>query len=84
MTRPSPKLGCRTESPTENLGGGPLSAREAGVLLAIDSDAHSGAELAYSDAIAHARLAGIPPERVINCWPVERLLDWARARVTQR
>ena len=53
-------------------------ALEAGCLFALDSDAHSGAELWYSEiAIAHARLAGIPPERVINTWPAERLLAWA-------
>ena len=53
-------------------------ARAAGCLFAIDSDAHAGRELAYTDiALAHARLAGIPPERVINCWDVDRLLAWA-------
>jgi len=52
-------------------------AREAGCLFALDSDAHATAELSYAEtAIAHARLAGIPKERVINCWPTDRLLDW--------
>lgn len=56
-------------------------AREAGCLFALDSDAHSGAELAYAEiALAHARHAGIAPERVINTWPVGQLLDWARRR----
>lgn len=50
----------------------------AGCLFALDSDAHSVEELRYAEtAIAHARLAGIPKDRVINCWPLERLLDWA-------
>jgi len=54
-------------------------AIDAGCLLALDSDAHSAVELEYAQtAIAHARLAGVPVERVINCWPVEQLLDWAR------
>jgi histidinol phosphatase-like PHP family hydrolase/sulfur relay (sulfurtransferase) complex TusBCD TusD component (DsrE family) len=54
-------------------------AVDAGCLLALDSDAHSAVELEYAKtAIAHARLAGVPVERVINCWPVEQLLDWAR------
>jgi len=54
-------------------------ALAAGCLFAIDSDAHSGTELAYTDlALAHARLAGIPRERVVNCWSVEPLLAWAR------
>ena len=53
----------------------------AGCLFALDSDAHSTRELRYAEtAIAHARLAGIPPDRVINCWPLDRLLDWAARR----
>lgn len=61
-----------------------LAARalDAGCLFALDSDAHSIEELRFSDyAIAHARLAGIPAERVINCWSNGRLEDWmARMR----
>ncbi len=50
----------------------------AGCMFALDSDAHSTAELRYAEtAIAHARLAGVPPDRIINCWPLERLLAWA-------
>jgi len=56
-------------------------ALAAGCRFALDSDAHSGRELMYSEcAIAHARLAGIPPERVINCWSTGDLLAWAAAR----
>jgi histidinol phosphatase-like PHP family hydrolase len=56
-------------------------AHDAGCLFALDSDAHSTPELAYAEtAIAHARLAGIPASRVINCWPLDRLLTWARRR----
>jgi len=58
-------------------------AVEAGCLFALDSDAHSTGELRYAEtAIAHARLAGVPVERIINCWPLERLLEWARDRRT--
>jgi len=54
-------------------------ALAAGCLFALDSDAHSGAQLAYADiALAHARLAAIPAARVINTWPAEQLLDWAK------
>jgi histidinol phosphatase-like PHP family hydrolase len=56
-----------------------LAARAlaAGCLFALDSDAHSVRELAYVEtAIAHARLAGIPRERIINCWTLKKLLDW--------
>jgi histidinol phosphatase-like PHP family hydrolase len=56
-------------------------AIEAGCLFALDSDAHSVPELAYAEtAIAHARLAGVPAARVINCWPLDKLLDWAKSR----
>ena len=49
----------------------------AGCLFALDSDAHSVEELRYAEtAIAHARLAGIPKERIINCWDLDRLLAW--------
>jgi histidinol phosphatase-like PHP family hydrolase len=54
------------------------TAVAAGCLFALDSDAHSPRDLAYVEtAIAHARLAAVPPARVVNCWPVERLLKWA-------
>ena len=56
-------------------------AIDAGCLFALDSDAHSVAELRYAEtAIAHARLAGVPMDRIVNCWPVERLLEWAATR----
>jgi histidinol phosphatase-like PHP family hydrolase len=56
-------------------------AVDAGCLFALDSDAHSTRELRYAEtAIAHARLANVPKDRVINCWPLERLLEWARQR----
>jgi histidinol phosphatase-like PHP family hydrolase len=56
-------------------------ALRAGCLFALDSDAHSTRELQYAEtAIAHARLAGVPPERVINCWSRDRLLEWLEAR----
>ncbi len=56
-------------------------AKDAGCLIALDSDAHSTPELAYADtALAHARLAGIPAAQVINTWPLEHLLAWAVER----
>jgi putative hydrolase len=52
-------------------------ALEAGCLFALDSDAHSTTQLSYSEtALAHARLAGIPADRIVNCWPLGRLLAW--------
>jgi putative hydrolase len=52
-------------------------ARQAGCLFALDSDAHDSAAFIYTDtALAHARLAGIETDRVINCWELPQLLDW--------
>ncbi|MEO7191950.1 MAG: PHP domain-containing protein [Vicinamibacterales bacterium] len=56
-----------------------LAARalDAGCLLALDSDAHSTAELPNADwAIAHARLASAARDRIVNCWDVDRLREW--------
>ncbi len=58
-----------------------LAARalEHGCLFALDSDAHSNPELNFVDiAIAHAKLAGIPQERIVNYWSEKKFLDWAR------
>lgn len=52
-------------------------ALDSGCLFALDSDAHTPGQLAYADiALAHARLAGIPSDRIINCWPLDRLRAW--------
>ena len=58
-----------------------LAARalEHGCIFALDSDAHSNPELDFVDiAIAHARLAGIPQERIVNYWSEKKFLEWAR------
>jgi histidinol phosphatase-like PHP family hydrolase len=58
-----------------------LAARalEHGCLFALDSDAHSNPELNFVDiAIAHAKLAGIPQERIVNYWSEKKFLEWAR------
>jgi putative hydrolase len=58
-------------------------ALDAGCLFALDSDAHSVGELRFSEyAVAHARLAGIPADRVINCWSDARLEEWMVDRMT--
>lgn len=57
-------------------------ALDAGCLFALDSDAHSIGELRFSDyAIGHARLAGIPASRIINCWSNEELQEWMAERM---
>jgi histidinol phosphatase-like PHP family hydrolase len=56
-------------------------ALAAGCLFALDSDAHTTSQLQYAEtAVAHARLAAIPAERIVNCWSTERLLAWLRHR----
>ena len=58
-----------------------LAARalEKGCIFALDSDAHSHPELDFIDiSIAHARLAGIPQDRIINYWSEQKFLEWAR------
>jgi histidinol phosphatase-like PHP family hydrolase len=53
------------------------AALAEGCLFALDSDAHTTEQLAYAEtAIAHARLAGIPADRIVNYWPLDRLLNW--------
>jgi len=53
-------------------------AIKAGCLFALDSDAHAVSQLAFTEiAIAHARLAGVPRARIINCWELDDLLQWA-------
>jgi len=60
-------------------------ALEAGCLFALDSDAHTTGQLSYAEtAVAHARLAAIPADRIVNCWPLERLLAWLAEPVSQR
>ena len=60
-------------------------AHEAGCIFALDSDAHTTAQLVYADtAVAHARLAGIPVDRIVNCWPFNRLLAWLSNPASER
>ena len=60
-----------------------IRARDAGCLFALDSDAHTTAQLAYADtALAHARLANSPTDRIVNCWPLDQLLAWLAGPVS--
>lgn len=61
------------------------AACDAGCLFALDSDAHSIGELRFTDfALAHARLAGVPTDRVINTWSDEALEAWMAERKQSR
>jgi DNA polymerase (family 10) len=57
-------------------------AHEAGVLIAVDTDAHSPRHFAaLRFGIAQARRAWLPADAVINTWPLERILAWRRQRL---
>ena len=53
-------------------------AEEMGCLFSIDSDAHAPGQLDFPIyGCARAEELGIDPDRIVNTWPLERLLDWA-------
>jgi putative hydrolase len=55
-------------------------ALEAGCQFAIDSDAHAPGQLDWLRyGCARAAQCGVPPDRLVNSWPAERLLNWAKA-----
>ncbi|MEU5079775.1 MULTISPECIES: PHP domain-containing protein [Streptomyces] len=52
-------------------------AVEAGVLFAVDTDAHAPGQLDWQIlGCARAEECGVPPERVVTTWPAEDLLTW--------
>jgi DNA polymerase (family 10) len=54
-------------------------ARAREVTIVLSSDAHHARELERVDhAAKNAERAWVPPERVANTWPAERLAAWAR------
>jgi DNA polymerase (family 10) len=56
-------------------------AVDLGVKLAVNSDAHDVSDLDYLFfGVATARRGWAGPERVINTWELERVLDWAKTR----
>jgi DNA polymerase (family 10) len=55
------------------------AAQEAGVLLAINSDAHSVLQLEYVRyGVFVARRAWVQPQSVVNTWPWAKLQRWLR------
>jgi putative hydrolase len=53
-------------------------ALEAGCLFSIDSDAHAPGQLDLQIyGCARAEMMGVPVERIVNTWPLDRLLTWA-------
>ncbi len=64
----------RRDPPTDLLE----MARDIGCLFSIDSDAHAPGQLDFLDhGCERAEQAGIEPDRIVNTWSMERLLDWA-------
>ncbi len=60
-------------------------AKEMGIPLSINTDAHSEADLDLLPfGVALARRAWLAAEDVINTWPTDRLLDWLRKRGQSR
>ncbi|HEY1531105.1 MAG TPA: PHP domain-containing protein [Galbitalea sp.] len=60
---------------------GPLIelALAAGCLFSIDTDAHAPGQLSLLDfGAARAQAHGIPTDRIVTTWPLDRLLDWTR------
>jgi putative hydrolase len=55
-------------------------AYETGCVFTIDTDAHAPGQLDWLSAgCERAALCGVEPERVVNTWPRERLMEWAGA-----
>jgi putative hydrolase len=53
-------------------------AIDIGCLFSIDSDAHAPGQLDFlAYGAARAEEAGLDADRIVNTWPLERLLAWA-------
>lgn len=56
-------------------------ALEAGCLFSIDTDAHAPGQLTFQDyGCARAAANGVPPERIVNTWALEKLLEWTHKK----
>jgi DNA polymerase (family 10) len=65
----------RLDLPAEHI----RAARDAGVKFAIDTDAHSVHDLGNMPyGVGTVRRGWLTPDDVINCWPLEKLLDFLR------
>lgn len=55
-------------------------AYETGCVFSVDSDAHAPGQLDWQRfGCERAALCGVEAERIVNTWPLERLLDWTAA-----
>ncbi len=56
-------------------------ALDAGCLFAINTDAHAPGQLDFLDYGAErADANGVPADRIVTTWPVDKLLDWSNAK----
>lgn len=56
-------------------------ALDAGCLFSIDTDAHAPGQLDFlAYGAERAAKNDVPADRIITTWPVERLLEWTRAK----
>lgn len=56
-------------------------ALDTGCLFSIDTDAHAPGQLAFQDyGCARAAAIGVPADRIVNTWPLDRLLAWTHAK----
>lgn len=56
-------------------------ALEMGCLFSIDSDAHAPGQLSLLDHGAErAERLGVPPERIVTTWSLDRLREWTGTR----
>lgn len=56
-------------------------ALDAGCLFAINTDAHAPGQLDFLDYGAErAEANGVPADRIVTTWPVDKLLEWSHAK----
>ena len=56
-------------------------ALEAGCRFSIDTDAHAPGHFSFLDlGAARAEANGVPADRIVTTWPVDRLLEWAGSK----
>ncbi|OAK55597.1 PHP domain-containing protein [Rhodococcoides kyotonense] len=56
-------------------------ALERGCLFSIDTDAHAPGQLDWQGyGCVRAEDRGVPADRIVNTWPVEKLLEWTGDR----
>jgi putative hydrolase len=61
---------------------GPLIqlALDAGCMFSIDSDAHAPGHLSFLDyGAARAEAHGVPADRIVTTWSVDRIRAWSRS-----